>query len=341
MKKLNIALFAGGNSSEREVSLGSAEQVGRSLDRSKYEVYTIDLCGTSWAYTGPDGARTEVDKNDFSLPLPAGRVRLDYALIMIHGTPGEDGRLQGYLEMMGIPFSSCGLASTVLTFDKLLCKRIAASAGLNTAPEVMLYRGEPVDAAAVAATLGLPLFVKPNASGSSCGVTRCNRAEEIPAAVEAALAESPAVMAEKFIGGREIGCGILITSDREYILPVTEIRPKKEFFDYEAKYTPGMSEEITPADIPAPVLAELNRMTVAVYRACGCRGVVRIDFIVTSEGVPYFIEVNSVPGMSRGSIVPQQAACAGMDLGQLFDLVIKDTWFARPEAGYSAGNKND
>ncbi|MCD8173378.1 MAG: D-alanine--D-alanine ligase [Alistipes sp.] len=333
MEKLNIALFAGGNSSEREVSLGSARRVGRSLDRSRYEVYTIDLYGTSWAYTGPDGTKTEVDKNDFTLPLPSGRVRLDYALVMIHGTPGEDGRLQGYLEMMGVPFSSCGLASTVVTFDKLLCKRIAAAAGLNTAPEIMLHRGDAVDAGKIAATLGLPLFVKPNASGSSCGVTRCNSADEIPAAVEAAMAESPAVMAEKFIGGREIGCGILVTAEREYILPVTEIRPKKDFFDYEAKYTPGMSEEITPADIPAEVLSELNRMTVAAYRACGCRGVVRIDFIVTPEGVPYFIEVNSVPGMSSGSIVPQQAAAAGMDLGRLFDIIIEDTFFERPSGG--------
>lgn len=328
-KKLNIALFAGGNSSEREVSLGSAAQVGAALDRSKYNVYIIDVTGTSWTYKDSEGRRTEVDKNDLSLPLSSGKIVLDYALIMIHGTPGEDGRLQGYLEMMGIPFSSCGLVSTVLTFDKLACKRAVAAAGLNVAREIMIRRGDRVDPDAIAEELGLPLFVKPNTSGSSFGVSKVCRAEDIPAAVEAAFAESDAVMAESFVPGREIGCGIIITKEREYILPETEIISKKEFFDYEAKYTPGMSDEITPADISPEIRAELNRMTATAYRACDCRGVVRIDFIVTQDGSPFFIEINSVPGMSSGSIVPKQAAYAGMSIGQLFDIVINDTYYQR------------
>ncbi|MCC8035009.1 MAG: D-alanine--D-alanine ligase [Rikenellaceae bacterium] len=329
MKKLNIALLAGGNSSEREVSLQSAAQVADSLDREKYNVYMIDVQGTSWTYRDVIGEQYLVDKNDFSLVLPSGKIALDYALVMIHGTPGEDGRTQGYLEMMEIPFSSSGVVSTVLTFDKLACKRAVQFAGLTVAKEVMIRKGEKVDPDKLAAELGLPLFIKPNASGSSCGVTKITSSRQIPAAVEAALAESDAVMAEQYIEGREMGCGIVVTREKEYLLPVTEIIPKKEFFDYEAKYTPGMSEEITPAEIEPDILAELNRMTLTAYRACGCRGIVRIDFIVNPEGVPYFIEINSIPGMSAGSIVPKQAASAGIPLGELFDIVIGDTYFER------------
>ncbi|MCD7969167.1 MAG: D-alanine--D-alanine ligase [Alistipes sp.] len=327
-RKINIALFAGGNSSEREVSLKSAAQVGASLDREKYNVFTIAVSGTNWSYD-MDGCLVEVDKNDFSLPLPDGKTKLDYALIMIHGTPGEDGMLQGYFELIGVPYSSCDLVSTVLTFDKLACKRAVGAAGLHIADQVMIHQGDHIDPDDIVGKLGLPLFVKPNASGSSFGVTKVTRKEDIIPAIETAFRESPAVMAERFIGGREIGCGILLTRDNEYILPVTEIRPKKEFFDYEAKYTPGMSEEITPAEIGPEILSELNRMSRAAYKACGCRGIVRIDFILTDDGIPYFIEINSIPGMSPGSIVPQQAACAGYTLGELFDIVIRDTYFER------------
>ncbi len=266
-----------------------------------------------------------MDKNDFSLTVEGARKEFDYALIIIHGTPGEDGRLQGYLEMMGIPFSSCSMTSSVITFDKITAKRTLAGRGINLARERFLRRGEAWDAAAIAGELGLPLFVKPNASGSSFGVTKVRTADELPAAVEKAFSESDEVLIEEYVAGREMGCGVMIVGGKEYLFPVTEIVSKKEFFDYEAKYTAGFSDEITPADIAPEVKAELNRMTLEAYRACRCSGVVRVDFIVTPDGRPYFIELNSIPGMSLGSIVPKQVKAMGMTMGQLYDIIIADT----------------
>ena len=323
--KLKIALLAGGDSSEREIALQSAAQIEAALDRNKYDVTLIDLHGRDWHYTAPDGREWQVDKNDFSLTVDGCRREFDYALILIHGTPGEDGRLQGYLDMMGIPYSSCGMTSSVLTFDKATTKRTLAGHGIHLARERFLRRGEAWDGAAIVADLGLPLFVKPNASGSSFGVTKVRTAEELPAAVDKAFTESDEVLVEECIAGREMGCGVMIAGGKEYLFPITEIVPKKDFFDYEAKYTAGFSEEITPADIAPEVKAELNRMTLEAYRACRCRGVVRVDFIVTPDGKPYLIEINSIPGMSAGSIVPKQAKAMGMTLGELYDIVIADT----------------
>jgi D-alanine-D-alanine ligase len=328
MNKINIALLAGGDSSERGISLQSAAQVAEALDGGKYNVFLIDVDGLSWGYADQNGRVWQVDKNDFSLTTNGLKVLFDYALILIHGTPGEDGKLQGYLDMMGVSYSSSGMVSTVVTFDKLLCKRVVASAGLNLARHVHIHENDEVDPVELGGTLGFPMFIKPNASGSSFGVTKVARAEGIIAAVEAAREESVEVLAEEFIEGREIGCGVMIADGKEYVLPVTEIISKKDFFDYEAKYTPGFSDEITPADIQAETLKMLNDMTLRAYRACNCRGIVRIDFIVKA-GVPYFIEVNSIPGMSSGSIVPQQARAMGMTLGELFDIVITDTYSPR------------
>ena len=323
--KLKIALLAGGDSSEREIALQSAAQIDAALDHDKYDITLIDLHGRDWHYTAPDGREWQVDKNDFSLTVEGARKEFDYALIIIHGTPGEDGRLQGYLEMMGIPFSSCSMTSSVITFDKITAKRTLAGRGINLARERFLRRGEAWDAASIAGELGLPLFVKPNASGSSFGVTKVRTADELPAAVEKAFSESDEVLIEEYVAGREMGCGVMIVGGKEYLFPVTEIVSKKEFFDYEAKYTAGFSDEITPADIAPEVKAELNRMTLEAYRACRCSGVVRVDFIVTPDGRPYFIELNSIPGMSPGSIVPKQVKAMGMTMGQLYDIVIADT----------------
>ena len=324
MKRLKIALLAGGDSPEREIALQSAAQIGQALDPEKYDITLIDLHHRDWHYTAPDGTEWQVDKNDFSLTVAGERKAFDYALIIIHGTPGEDGRLQGYLDMMGIPYSSCSMFSSAITFDKATTKRILEGR-VNLALEVFLRKGEAFDPQAIVAQLGLPLFVKPNASGSSFGVTKVHTAEELPAALEAAFAQGDDVLVEECITGREIGCGILVAGGREYLFPETEIVPKNEFFDYEAKYTAGCSEEITPARITPELRAELNRMTREAYRTCRCRGVVRVDFIVTPEGKPYFIELNAIPGMSPGSIVPKQARAMGMSLGELYDLVIADT----------------
>ena len=324
MEKLRIALLAGGDSSEREIALNSAHQISESLNREKYDVKVIDLHHRSWTYT-ENGKRYEMDKNDFSLTVESVRYEFDYALIIIHGTPGEDGKLQGYLDMMGIPYSSCSQVSSTITFDKVSTKRAVAQRGINVAKEIFLHKGEAFSAEAIVAELGLPLFVKPNASGSSFGVTRVTEMEQIEEAVALAFTESEEVLIEECITGREFGCGVLITKEEELVLPITEIVSKNAFFDYEAKYTAGMSDEITPAPISEEWAKMLAHDAVEAYKACRCRGIVRIDFIVTEEGKAYIIEVNSIPGMSSGSIVPKQARTAGISLGELYDKVIEDT----------------
>ena len=324
MEKLKIALLAGGDSSEREIALNSAHQISEALNREKYDVKVIDLHHRSWAYT-ENGKRYEMDKNDFSLTVEGVRYEFDYALIIIHGTPGEDGKLQGYLDMMGIPYSSCSQVSSTITFDKISTKRAVKERGINVAKEIFLHKGETFDAEAIVAELGLPLFVKPNASGSSFGVTRVTEKEQIEEAVRLAFTESEEVLIEECITGREFGCGVLITKEKRLVLPITEIVSKNAFFDYEAKYTAGMSDEITPAPISEEWAEMMAHDAVEAYKACRCRGIVRIDFIVTEEGKAYLIEVNAIPGMSSGSIVPKQARTAGISLGELYDWVIEDT----------------
>ena len=325
MNRLKIALLAGGNSSEREIALNSAQQIASVLDAEKYDVKVIDLHHRNMTYTDADGAKWEVDKNDFSLTVAGNKTVFEYALIIIHGTPGEDGKLQGYLDLMGVPYSSCSQLSSTITFDKISTKRAVAGCGINLAREIFVNKGESLDPQAVVEQLGLPLFVKPNASGSSFGVTKVKAVEQFEAAVEAAFAESDSVLIEECIVGREFGCGVVVTEDREILLPITEIVSKRDFFDYEAKYVAGLSDEITPAPISEDLREKLNRMTLEVYRACRCSGIVRIDFIVTEAGEPYMIEVNSIPGMSSGSIVPKQVRAAGMTLGELYDIVIEDS----------------
>ena len=324
MEKLKIALLAGGDSPEREIALQSAAQIEAALDRTKYDITLIDLHHRDWHYTAPDGRQWQIDKNDFSLTVDGSRTEFDYALILIHGTPGEDGKLQGYLDMMGIPYSSCSMTSSVITFDKITTKRTLAGR-VRLAREIFLRRGEECAPEQIVDRLGLPLFVKPNANGSSFGVTKVHTREELPAALEAAFAQGDEILIEECISGREMGCGVMIAGGREYLFPITEIVSKKDFFDYEAKYTAGFSDEITPADITPEVRAELNRMTLDAYKTCRCSGVVRVDFIVTPEGKPYFIELNSIPGMSAGSIVPKQVRQMGMTLGEIYDIIIADT----------------
>lgn len=323
--RLKIALLAGGNSSEREIALNSAQQIASALDSARYDVKVIDLHYRNMTYTDAEGGKWEVDKNDFSLTVAGVRTEFEYALIIIHGTPGEDGKLQGYLDMMGIPYSSCSQVSSAITFDKISTKRAVAGGSINLAREVLVVKGEAVDCKAVVEKLGLPLFVKPNASGSSFGVTKVTAVEQIASAVEEAFKESDEVLIEECIVGREMGCGVVVTADREILLPITEIVSKRDFFDYEAKYTAGLSDEITPAPISEDVRLKLNRMTLEAYRKCRCSGIVRIDFIVTEAGEPYLIEINSIPGMSSGSIVPKQVREAGMTLGELYDIVIEDS----------------
>lgn len=330
MNKLNIALMAGGDSSEREVSLRSASRVLTALDPLKYNVFLIDVAGRDWSYTSEDGRRWQVDKNDFSVTVAGAATRLDYALIVIHGTPGEDGRLQGYFDFMGIPYSTCGLVSTVITIDKHLCKQTVAAAGIPVARGVFLQKGDVIDLDSMRDELGaMPWFVKPNASGSSCGVTKVYDADKLRDAIASAFEESDEVLIEEFLDGREIACGVVVTSAGEIVLPLTEISTKNDFFDYQAKYTAGYSKEITPAQLDETTTEKIHDYAYRAYRACRCRGIVRVDFMLLKDGTPVMIEINSVPGMSGESLVPQQAEAAGMTLGNLLDIVISDTY--RPE----------
>ncbi|MFI3268929.1 MAG: D-alanine--D-alanine ligase [Rikenellaceae bacterium] len=330
MKRLNIALLAGGNSSEREIALNSAREVAAGLDHSKYDVKLVDIHYRDWTFRDDNGAEYQVDLNDFSVSIGGDKTIFDYALIIIHGTPGEDGMVQGYLEMMQIPFSSCSMTSSVITFDKISTKRALAGKGISMAREVLVERGEVVDYEAIVSDLGLPLFVKPNASGSSFGVSKVKSVEEIDEAVQLAFSESDAVLIEEAIEGREMGCGVMITSSGvEYILPITELKPKREFFDYEAKYTSGLTDEVTPAEVSEEVKIRLNELTRKAYKGCRCRGLVRIDFIVTELGEPFLIEINSIPGMSEHSIVPQQLRAAGLSVAKVYDIIIQDTCNAK------------
>lgn len=331
-RKKIIAVIAGGDSSEDVISYKSGAQVWGCLDRNLFEPYLVVLRGSSW-HVNPDGADAEgavlpLDLNDFSFRDHTGRhVKFDYALIQIHGTPGENGILQGYLELMRIPYSTCTAEVSALTFNKSLCKlAVQGKPGIHLAKEIMLRRDEEIPAEdVIIKELGLPFFIKPNASGSSFGVTKIKTAEQIVPAIEAAFRESDAVMLEKFVDGREVSCGMMVIDGKEWILPVTELISEKEFFDFEAKYE-GACREVTPAELPEEIVRKLNVATATAYHTLGCRGVVRVDFIIDkTTGTPYFIEVNTTPGMSAASIVPQQWHEAGLTMGQAFGMIINET----------------
>ncbi len=338
-EKKIVAVIAGGDSSEDVISYKSGAQVWGCLDRNLYEPYLVVLRHGVWRVNPvdatPQGATVPVDLNDFSFVDPAQpgagcRKKFDYALIEIHGTPGENGILQGYFELMGIPYSTCTPEVSALTFNKSLCKAaLRGRPGINLAREILLHRGEPIpEADVLIKELGLPFFVKPNASGSSFGVTKIKSADPaaIKAAIEAAFAESDAVLLEQFVDGREVSCGMMVIDGREWILPVTELITENEFFDFEAKYTAGACREVTPAVLPEDIVRRLNIATAEAYRTLGCRGVVRVDFIIdrrTDE--PYFIEVNTTPGMSAASMVPQQWREAGLTMGEAFGMIINET----------------
>ena len=313
-----IAVVAGGDSSEWVISMQSAKNVWKSLDHDLFEPYIVTIKGKYWTVE----EKYSIDKNDFSFIGPAGKVKFDYAFIIIHGTPGENGILQGYFELLSIPYSTCNVAVSALTFDKSLCKLAVSSVpGVNLAREMLLSRDDEVDVKTIVKLLGLPLFVKPNASGSSFGVTKVKNTDDLVQAVKYAFTESDFVIIEEFIEGREVSHGIMIIDGKEYILPITELKPKNEFFDFEAKYTEGMTEEITPADIPTEVEQSLKRITLGIYKKLGCRGVIRVDYIINGDK-PYFIEVNTVPGMSNSSIIPQQLTVAGISMKDAFTMII-------------------
>ncbi len=317
-----IAIAAGGDSSEFEISVKSAEEVGKILS-SGYIVYIIVIKGKNWYWEDPKGRYHNIDKNDFSLNHNDQRIKFDGVFIAIHGTPGENGLLQGYFDIMGIPYTSCGAFCSALTFNKQACKLFLKEYGITMAEAVLIRNGDNPDPDTLLNQIGLPCFVKPNDSGSSFGVTKVKRKEEFLPAVDTAFKESNEVLIEAFMNGREVACGVIRTKDNTFVLPVTEVISKNEFFDYQAKYTPGFSDEITPADMSAGITSEIQRISKLIYEVLGCKGIVRVDFIVIGT-TPYFIEINTVPGMTKESIVPKQAAAAGISLEELYSMAVEN-----------------
>lgn len=317
-----IAIVAGGDSSEFGISVKSACEVHRMISHL-YSAYIIMIRGTNWYWEDSKGRYYSIDKNDFTLKKDDQKIRFDAVFVAIHGTPGENGLLQGYFDILKIPYTSCGSFSSALTFNKHACKLYLKEYGIKMAKSVLIRQNENPDYSGILRQIGLPCFVKPNASGSSFGVSKIKKGEELPGAIETAFKESEEVLVEAFMNGREVACGVVKTRGKSVILPVTEIRSKNEFFDFEAKYTPGKSDEITPAELPEDVTDEIQELSSKVYDILGCKGIVRVDFIVVEEK-PYFLEVNTVPGMTEESIIPKQARVAGIDLSELYSMVIEE-----------------
>ena len=317
-----IAIVAGGDSSEYEISVKSAKEV-LALISSKYDARLIMIRGNAWYWEDPKGRRFSVDKNDFSLNTDDRKIRFDAVFIAIHGTPGENGLLQGYFDMMQIPYTSCSAFCSALTFNKQACKLYLKDYGIPMAENVLFRRETMPDPDTIISRTGLPCFVKPNDSGSSFGVSKVKSRNELPAAIEAAFRESREVMVEAFMNGREIACGVAKIKGKTLVLPLTEIISMNEFFDYEAKYTSGKSKELTPADLPGELTNRIQELSSEVYDILGCKGIVRVDFIVVNSN-PFFLEINTVPGMTMESIIPKQAKAAGIDLGELYSMVIED-----------------
>ena len=317
-----IAIVAGGDSSEFGISVKSANEVSKVLS-SRYLVYIIIIRNTSWYWEDQKGRYHNVDKNDFTLVVDEFHIRFDAIFIAIHGKPGENGLLQGYFDMMQIPYTGCGAFCSALTFNKHACKLFLKDYKIPMTLDILLRKGDPVDSADLIRQTGLPCFVKPNDSGSSFGVTKVKKQEDLESSINTAFKESDEVIIESFMDGREVACGIVKTRSGEIILPVTEIISKNEFFDFEAKYTPGKSEEITPAQMPESVIKKVQKLSSSIYGLLGCKGIVRVDFIVVGDG-PLFLEINTVPGMTAESLIPQQAAAAGIRLDDLYSMVIED-----------------
>jgi D-alanine-D-alanine ligase len=320
----NIAIVTGGDSSEYVVSIRSGANVLQAIDHKLFTPWMVFIRENQWSILDGEDTVATIDRGDFSFNLNGKRIALEYAYIMIHGTPGEDGNLQGYFEMLGIPYSSCGVQSSALTFNKNFCNNYLRSYGIRMAESIRLVSGEKPDPDEIVRKLSLPLFVKPSAGGSSFGVTKVKKAEELNEAVNKALEESPEVLIEQFINGKEFTCGVVKIGNKKLVLPVTEVIPKNEFFDYEAKYVPGMADEITPARISEEFTLEVQQLSSRIYDLCNCKGIVRVDYILKDQTF-YFLEINTVPGMTATSFIPQQIKAAGLNLTDLLTEIIQES----------------
>ncbi len=319
---LNVAIVAGGDSGEYGISMKSGRQVEMHMDLGRFTPYLIEIKGKNWNYI-VGRKKFPVDKNDFSLTIGKRKVRFDIVFNAIHGTPGENGRLQGYFDMLDIPYTSCDVTTSALTFNKQFCKDVVASSGVSTARSMHLFRGGPDPSQEILKQLTLPLFVKPNNGGSSVGMSKVITKQELKPALKLAFNEDDEVLVEEFVKGRELTCGVLRTGGKVLALPVTEIIPKNEYFDYEAKYKKGMSDEVVPAVIPEKTAATCREISSHLYEKLNCKGVVRFDYIYTGKKF-YFLEVNTVPGLSAASIVPKMARAQGWSFTELVTRLISE-----------------
>lgn len=321
MKK-NIAVVAGGNSSEYVVSINSAAEIAKVIDKEKYNVYTVVIKGDEWLVRGNLFCDLVLSREDFSFTFNNQKTKFDCAVIMIHGTPGEDGILQGYFEALGIPYTSSGVLASALTFNKLFSKQYVQSYDIPLAKYVYLTSKDSIDTDEIINYLGLPCFVKPNKGGSSFGISKVKTKEELLPALEHAFKEDDEILIEEFLDGVELTCGLIKTKEKSYVFPPTEIVSKNEFFDYDAKYN-GEADEITPARITKTEMNAVQQLSSQIYDWLSCHGIVRIDYLMKDDKL-YLIEVNTVPGMSAASIVPQQAEAYGMTTTELFSMAMDD-----------------
>jgi D-alanine-D-alanine ligase len=321
--KRTIAIVAGGDSSEYIVSLRSAQGIYSFIDKEKYNLYIVMMKGLDWHVQLPDETTCPIDRNDFSFQLNGEKITFDFAYITIHGTPGENGRLQGYFDMMGIPYSCCGVLAAALTFNKFVCNQYLRGFGVRIAEALSLRQGQTVSDNDVIEKIGLPCFIKPSLGGSSFGVTKVKTREQIQPAIAKAFEEGEEVVIEAFMDGTEITCGCYKTKDKSVVFPITEVVTHNEYFDYDAKYN-GQVDEITPARIPNELRDRVQMLTSAIYDILGAQGIIRIDYIITEGDKINLLEVNTTPGMTPTSFIPQQVRAAGLNITDVMTDIIEN-----------------
>ena len=321
--KRTVAIIAGGDSSEHEVSMNSAKGIYSFIDKEKYNLYIVELSKKAWEAVLPDGTRAKVDKNDFSFMDGNNKIKPDFAYITIHGTPGENGILQGYFELLDTPYSTCDVLVSAMTFSKFTLNQYLKGFGIRVAESMLVNKSFGIDDKDVVEKIGLPCFIKPNASGSSFGVTKVKTVEQIQPALKAAFAESDDVMIEAFMDGIELANGCYKTKDKSVVFPITEVMSQNEFFDYNAKYN-GEVTEITPARLSPELTDRVKKLTSAIYDILGCKGIVRVDYIITEGEKINMLEVNTTPGMTATSFIPQQVKAAGLDIKDVMTDIIEE-----------------
>ncbi|QDO93851.1 D-alanine--D-alanine ligase [Formosa sediminum] len=321
MKK-NIAIIMGGYTSEFEISLTSGNVIYQSLDTSKYNAYKIHIFKDKWVYVNDTNEEFPIDKNDFSVTIDGKKILFDCVFNAIHGAPGEDGQLQGYFKLLSLPQTSCDMYQAAVTYNKRDCLSILKPYGIQTAESYYLNLGDTINEDAIIEKVGLPCFVKANKAGSSFGVTKAYKKEDLKASIDIAFKEDDEIIIESFLDGIEVSVGVITYKGETKVLPITEIVSENDFFDYKAKYL-GQSQEITPARLTSEQEEKVNTLAKKVYEVLKMKGYSRSEFIF-KDNEPHLLEINTVPGMTEASILPQQAAVAGISLSELFESAIEE-----------------